>query len=146
MSYRDWFDNYSRGEIRLIGYFRPPEELTADRIPGMDRSAADLAKRAEALLENLAEYRNALAARYASLSVMPYRERLELERRPTYNGPVYYDIRIVREYEDGTKVKELSETYPGKQRREALSRFEELRRARPGIEAVQDISRRAWEK
>lgn len=146
MSYRDWFDNYSRGEIRLSGYFRPPEELTADRIPGMDRSAADLAKRAEALLENLAEYRKALAARYASLSVMPYREQLRLERRPTYNGPVYYDIQIVREYEDGTKVKELSETYPGKQRREALSRFEELRKSRPGINAVKDIGRRAWEK
>lgn len=146
MSYRDWFDSYNRGEIRLSGYFRPPEELTADRIPGMDRSAADLARRAEALLENLAEYRKALAARYASLSVMPYRERLELERVPLISGKIRYDVEIIREYEDGTKIKELSETYPGKQRRDALSRFEELRKSRPGIEAVQNIARRAWEK
>ena len=45
-----------------------------------------------------------------------------------------------------TEVKELNEHYTGKQRREALARFEELRKQRPGIELVKDIQRRSWER
>ena len=44
MAYRDWFDSYQRGEVVLRGYLRPPEELTADSIPGMDQGAARLTK------------------------------------------------------------------------------------------------------
>ena len=33
-----------------------------------------------------------------------------------------------------------------KQRREALARFEELKKQRPGIEIVKDIDRRSWER
>ena len=33
-----------------------------------------------------------------------------------------------------------------KQRREALARFEELKKQRPGIETVKDIERRSWER
>lgn len=147
MAYQEWFDNWNRGEIHLRGYFRPPAELTAERITGMDRSAADLAKRAQALLDDLAEYRRALAERYAALSVMPYRLRLELERVPDWgSGRVKYYIRLVKTYEDGTTVTELEEVYPGKQRREALARYEALWKERPGIEAVKDIERKAWEK
>jgi len=49
-------------------------------------------------------------------------------------------------YEDGTEIQELNEHYTGKQRREALARFEELRKQRPGIELVKDIEKRSWEK
>ena len=147
MAYRDWFDSYQRGEVVLRGYLRPPEELTAESVMGMDRSAADLQRRAQALIDNLAEYRQALAARYAELSVMPYRLRLELERVPNWgSGRVKYFVRLTRVYEDGTKVKEIDETYPGKQRGEALARFEALRKERPGIEAVKDIARKGWER
>ena len=80
MAYQDWFDGYQRGEVALRGYFRPPEELTAESVQGMDRSAADLQRRAQALIDNLAEYRQSLAARYAALMVMPYEWRLDLIR------------------------------------------------------------------
>lgn len=45
-----------------------------------------------------------------------------------------------------TEIQELNEHYTGKQRREALARFEELRKQRPGIELVKDIEKRSWEK
>lgn len=35
---------------------------------------------------------------------------------------------------------------PGKERRAALKRFEELQKARPGIECKIDIEKRAWER
>ena len=96
------------------------------------------------MLDDLTEYRQALAARYAALSTMPYTLRLELERIPDWgSGRVKYYVRLVKTYEDGTAVKELEEVYAGKQRREALARFEALRKERPGIEAVKDIERRA---
>lgn len=147
MAYQDWFSNWQRGEVALRGYFRPPEELELDAVVNMDRNAAHMQRQAEALLANLAEYRQALAERYAALSVMPYKTHLELERRPDYyTHKVIYYVRLVREYEDGTTVKELSETYSGKERREALARFEALKKERPGIEVVKDIARRGWEK
>ena len=49
-------------------------------------------------------------------------------------------------YEDGSRVKELNEFYPGKERRKAISRFEELKKQFPGIESVVDIDKRQWEK
>ena len=72
---------------------------------------------------------------------------MELERKPSYSGSgVLYYVRIVRAYQDGTEVQELAETYQGKQRREALARFDELKKQRPGIEIVKDIERRSWER
>ena len=72
----------------------------------------------------------------------------ELERHPSAwaGRPITYDVRIIKTYEDGTKTTELLETYLGKQRREALARFEELKKQRPGIEAIKDIERRGWER
>ena len=98
-------------------------------------------------MESSKEYRKALAARYSELDAAPYSLRLELERKPSYSGSgVLYYVRIIRKYQDGTEVQELAETYQGKQRREALARFEELKKQRPGIEIMKDIEKRSWER
>lgn len=151
MAMQDLFQWYGRpsgeAEIRLTACLARPDTLTADRIAYHDRSAAEMIARCKALIANLTEYRQALAERYAALSVMPYRDRLELERRPdSWRGKIYYYVRIVRTYEDGTKVNLISESFPGADRSKALTRFQALQKERPGIEAVKDIARRAWEK
>lgn len=151
MSYTDLFQRYGRpsreADIRLSGWLFRPEDLTAEKIAGYDQSAARLIAEAQTLIDQLAEYRQALAARYATLATAAYRDRLELTRRRAWrNEPVYYDVRIVRTYEDGTTETQLSETYPGKQRREALARYDELRKQRPGIKTLKDITPKAWEK
>lgn len=147
MAYQDWFGGWQSGTVQLRGYFQPPEVLEPERIQAADRSAARLLAGARQLVEDLAAYRQALAERYAALSVMPYRDRLELERRPdSWRGKIYYYVRIVRTYEDGTKVNLISESFPGADRSKALTRFQALQKERPGIEAVKDIARRAWEK
>ena len=151
MSYETLFQRYGSpstdAEIRITAYLIRPDKLTADRIPWNDEQAARLISGCESLIASLKEYRQALAERYAMLQTAPYKLRLELERKPSYNGSgVLYYVRIIREYQDGTEVQELAETYQGKQRREALARFEELKKQRPGIEIVKDIERRSWER
>ena len=117
MAYQDWFQTWHPGEVNLRGYFRSPEELTTAEIPRHDSSAAHLLEEARHLIEDLTSYRQA-------------RSELPLSRR----------------YEDGTEVDELHEHFPGKQRREALARYEALKRSRPGIQAEKDIDRRSWER
>lgn len=78
----------------------------------------------------------------------PLRPAAPLWRRPPARSAcrsgVTYDLTLSRIYEDGTQ--ELQEHHPGRQRRSAISRFESLRRSRPGIEAVKDVERRSREK
>ena len=146
MGWRGWFDSFQRGEVALRGYFRPPEELELDAVVSMDRSAAHMQRQAEALLANLAEYRQALAERYAALSVMPYEIRLDLTREKRYDGIVWYHLKLYKLYEDGTKQQELAENYLGKERHKVLARYKALCKERPGITATLDIARRAWER
>ena len=151
MSYRNLFSRYGspsrEAEVRLSAYLVRPDVLTADRIKAHDESAARTIAQCQALIEQLTDYRKALAERYAALMTAAYRERLELVRDPGYRGkPVVYTVRIVRTYEDGTTEKPLEEIYTGAQRREALARFAALKRQRPGLEAVEDIAKRSWER
>lgn len=152
MSYRDTiFRRYgspsTEGRVDIRDYLLLPEKLTENEIRRYDESAARTIAECEAAIEDLKEYRRDLAARYAQLTTAPYKLRLEIERDPHWrNQGVDYYVRIIRAYEDGTEVKELNEHYTGKQRREALARFEELRKQRPGIELVKDIQRRSWER
>ena len=72
VSYTDLFQRYGRpsreADIRLSGWLLRPEDLTAEKIAGYDQSAARLIAEAQTLIDQLAEYRQALAARYATLA------------------------------------------------------------------------------
>lgn len=149
MSYESLFTRYGspskEADIRITGYLLHPAKLTFDRIPSEDRDAARIIAQCESMITAMQEYRQALAARYAELASSPYTLRLELERYP-YSSGIVYHVRLIRSYPDGTEVKEIDESYKGKQRREALARFEELKKQRPGIETIVDIERRSWER
>ena len=90
MSYLDLFQRYGNpsqeAEIRLTAYLLRPDVLTADRIKNNDDSAARMIARCNELIDQLTEYRAALAERYAALATAAYRERLELTRDPGYRG------------------------------------------------------------
>ena len=151
MAYLDLFQRYGRpsreADIRLTAYLLRPDTLTADRIQHNDESAARLISECQALLADLTEYRQALAARYAALATAAYYDRLELVRdRRWRDSPVIYTVQIVRTYEDGTTETPLHETYPGQERRKAFARFAALQKERPGIETRQDTDKRPWER
>ena len=139
-----YYGRIAQNSVHGTAKMKIPDELA---VGSYDQSAARLITEAQTLIVQLTEYRQALAARYAALATAAYRDRLELTRRRAWrNEPVYYDVRIVRTYEDGTTETTLSETYPGKQRREALARYDGLRKQRPGIETLKDIAPKSWEK
>ena len=151
MSYLDLFQRYGspsrEASVQIRDYLIRPDVLTADRIASYDSSAARTIAACRQLIDQLTEYQQALAERYAQLATSAYRDRLELRRDPGYRGkPVIYSVQIVRTYEDGTTEALISETYPGAERRAAFARFAALQRQRPGIETIQDTDRRAWER
>lgn len=151
MSYESLFTRYGspskEAEIRITGYLQHPAKLDAERIPWNDEQAARIISQCESTIEALKEYRQALAERYATLQTAAYSLRLELKRDPGWRGRgVDYYVTIYKTYEDGTEVLELNEHYTGKDRRTALSRFEELKKQRPGIDIVKDIEHRSWER
>jgi len=152
MSLETLFSRYGcpsdEGRVNITGYFTRPDKLTEERtIKLSDERAAQIIAEAQQAIADLSEYRQALAARYAQLQTAPYTLRLELERFPasSFHG-VSFEVRIMKKYEDGTTVPELKERYPGKERRQALARFEELKKQRPGIETWKDIEKARWER
>ena len=151
MSYQELFQRYGNrqreADIRITGYLILPDKLKeAKDITWEDRTAARLIADCEKLIEQMKEYRQDLAKRYNELETMTYAERLELERNPgVYSGVSYY-VRIVRKYQDGTEITVQEEHFHGKERHQALKRFEEIKKQRPGIEAIKDIEKRSWER
>lgn len=148
MSYKQWFDLRSDIDLRLSCYLsRPETQQTEKGIDRMDERAARMIAECQSTIEKLKEYRQALAARYAQLATMPYKLRLELHRHPSWYGRgITYELLLVKRYEDGTEVNELIETYPGKERRTALQKFDDMQRQRPGIEVIRDTDKKSWEK
>lgn len=136
---------YSRTHnIHLVN---PSQLDTLERITKHDRWTADYIARLTEELENLNAYRRALADRYNELSTMPYTLHLTCKRRKHYHdNKVYYTVKLTRHYQDGTENDELTETYPGTERRTALARYAELQRTRPGIACELDIDKASWER
>ena len=77
---------------------------------------------------------------------MNYSDVLKITRRHSYDGHIVYEIIIERTFEDGTHRIEYSENKPGKERWEALKRFEELKKENPSATVITDIERRPWER
>lgn len=151
MSCADLFMKYGlpSTEANFTKYFyyqRADKLMDRKHITEADKRAERDIKELLQLVSDLREYRQALAARYASLETMSYQLKLELERRSNYNGKKFYDVRITRTYEDGSMVKEFEESYPGTERHKALARYEELKKQRPGIDCTKDIAKKSWEK
>ena len=150
MSYHDLLNQYGheqpQAETRVYIFAQAPRKLTTpDEVAYRDKTAAQDIKRLEKLVDDLKDYRRALAARYAELETLPYTYLLKLERVPHWKGHIEYVITLTKTLSDGTKTQDLREVFPGKDRRKAFARAAELRRQRPGIPYEEDIARRPWE-
>ena len=150
MSYHDLLNQYGheqpQAETRVYIFVQALQKLTTpDEVAYRDKTAAQDIKRLEKLVDDLKDYRRVLAARYADLETLPYTYLLKLERVPHWKGHIEYVITLAKTLSDGTKTQDLREVFPGKERRKAFARAEELRRQRPGIPSEEDITRRPWE-
>lgn len=152
MSYTRWFNSHwgdrTTGTAQVRCYLTAPEALdTAARIASYDKSAAEAIEAAQRMIDDLREYRQALAARYAALETMPYRRKLTLFREKSFtSGKVFYFVAIRRIMQDGTKTDELHERYTGTERHKAIARYKALQKQYPGIDCEMDIEKSRWEK
>lgn len=151
MSYHDLLYRFGSeqesAEVRPYIYIQHPRKLsTPEEIMYRDKDAAANIQRLESIIADLKDYRQALAARYGELETMPYTLLLKLERCPHWKGNIEYTVTITKTFPDKTEIKELREVYSGKDRRKAISRYEELKKQFPGIPCEMDIEKRQWEK
>lgn len=134
-------------EQRIYIYVQQPHTLkTPHDVAWRDGQVAAEIKRLESMIDDLRDYRVALAQRYAELETMPYTRVLTIKRDPSYKGRITYWVTITRELTDGTKIDELREQYAGQERAKAFARFAALKKQYPGIASVQDTARRSWER
>lgn len=147
--FEEWFTGYddSTPPIRLNHtVFNPAKTADPERLRRYDKETADLIRDLETLTANLARYRLAVAERYNELQTAPYSLCLSCTRKKDwYSKRVAYTIILTRIYGDGCEMTDLREEYPGTERRQALARFEELKRAHAGIKTLLDIQKAAWE-
>ena len=149
MSYREHFrygrDGYA--SVQTWVHFEKPETIyDLDRVRSRDRYAEQDIKQLEKLIADLKEFRLDLARRYSELSTMPYSYRLYLVRDKSWaSKKVTYTVRLVRALEDGTEVDEQKEVFSGADRKKAFALFCEMKKARPGIETIQDTHKKRWE-
>ena len=143
----DWYcrDGYANHTL-YVNCFRPDKLSTVAEILQSNERASRTITELESYITALQEYQQELAKRAAQLETMGYKLLLTLKRYKRYQGGVEYYITLTKTLDDGTQIKELSETYTGKERRQAIARFEALKKQRPGIEAVKDIEKESWER
>ena len=148
-SYHDLLKTYGgeqrEAEQRVYIYVQQPKRYkTTKDIARKDADIARQIERMERLIEDIRDYRVALAQRYAELETMPYTRVLTLKRDPSYKGRITYWVTITRRMSDGTETDELREQYAGKDCAKAFARFAALQKQYPGIASVKDIARRSW--
>lgn len=151
VSYHDLLKMYGSeqetAEQRICIYVEQPHTLkTPHDIAWRDGQVAVEIKRLESMIDDLRDYRVALAQRYAELETMPYTRVLTLKRDPSYKGRITYWVAITRRMSDGTEIDELRERYAGNDRAKAFARFAALQKQYPGIASVKDVARRSWER
>ena len=151
MTYKEFFggwhcrDGYANHTL-YVNCYRPDKLSTVAEILQNNERASRTIAELESYITALREYQQELSKRAAQLETMGYKLLLTLKRYKRYRGGVEYYITLTKTLDDGTQVKELSETYTGKERRQAIARFEALKKQRPGIEAVKDIEKESWER
>ena len=150
VSYHDLLKMYGSeqetAEQRIYIYVQQPHTLkTPHDIAWRDGQVAVEIKRLESMIDDLRDYRVALAQRYAELETMPYTRVLALKRDPSYKGRITHWVTITRRMSDGTEIDELREQYAGQDRAKAFARFAALQKQYPGIASVKDVARRSWE-
>lgn len=151
MSYEALFSRYGYptgdGRVEIRGYLgRPEKQDKLESVIYQDQTAARLIRECLETVELLKEYRQALAVRYGQLETMPYKDELSLTRQKAYRGPVTFTVRLERRYSDGTTVNVFTEVFSGKERKQAVAKFNAMKSERPGIAASVDLDKAVWEK
>ena len=144
------FRNRSDGELWVRCYLISPDTIdTIERAVYWGNSAAEHIRECEAMVERLKEYQQLIYKRVQELATAPYHHRVSLIRERRFReSKVFYYLIVEKVYDaEGIRPVEISRAnWAGRDRLEALKAFEDYKRSHPGIEAVKDIDRAAWER
>lgn len=133
---------------KVYVYEEHPENLySMDAISNSFTHVERTLEELEELMDELKTYRVALAERYNYIATAPTRQKIRLQR---YNREcVTYVIHFYTMFFDGGHEEEdykKSRHYAGKDRREALKDFEQLKSQYPNAIFEKDIDRKSWER
>lgn len=151
MSYKDRFRAWCNEDTvqahPYITFYKPENMYSLDDIQRRDKYAADDIDTLQKIIADLQEYRRDLAARYAELATTTYTYRLYLVREKSWSTKkVSYTVRLVRVLPDGKEIDEQKQIFEGTERKQAFELFAQLKKERPGIEAIQDTGKKQWER
>lgn len=147
--YNNLFNHNGEAEIHRRIYIRQPDKI--DSIKNLEyynRNASEAIAEAEKAIEVLKEYQQALFHRYQEILQANFKMLLRLERVVSYSGAKSYVITISKRFDGSNIADEIisKETFPGKERHNALKRFEALKKEHPNIETEIDIAKKQWER
>lgn len=144
------FDRRTDERIEAHVYLISPATInTTEKLCYYDNVAVRGIAEAESIITALKAYRQSLYERMQELETTPFKRVLSIvrERRGYNPTKIFYYVSIERVYDGGiARNEEFRETFPGSERYKALKRFAELQKQNPGIEAIKDIEKAAWER
>lgn len=131
-------------------YIKKPDKIKSlSEVQEYDKKAVSEIEYLKSKIELLSIYRAELYNRFQEINSANYHLRITLERqRRYYQNKVFYYVTVhnVPDRADVATVEVLTETYEGKQRYNAIKRFDELCKQYPHAETVKKIEIPQWEK
>ncbi|MGE4213157.1 MAG: hypothetical protein AB7E42_00065 [Anaerotignaceae bacterium] len=136
--------DFSRDITLYNGYcYRFKETSNIEILKRYDRMAADNIKQNEENIATLKEYRKQLFKHVQQIVAAPENLSLEIVRGVSYTKRVYYDINLKNTIEGLREPQKiLYETYTGKQRFEAVARFNALKKQYPQAKIIDRSQKR----
>lgn len=135
-------------ESRHVYLVAPDKLYDMPRLIYQGQQAARYIAEARAMIETMEAYQQLLYDRVQLLETAPYHLEIILKRERRYDGKVWYWLTLqkVREV-DCTEPEILDQKkYPGSERHAALKAFSDYQKTHPGIVAIKDIQKSAWER
>ena len=130
-------------------YIKKPDKIKSlSEVQEYDKKAVSEIEYLKSKIELLSIYRAELYNRFQEINSANFRLRITIERqRRYYENKVFYYITVenVPDRDDVAPREVLEECYDGKQRHNALKRFNELCKQYPHAETVKKIQKSQWE-
>ncbi|WP_458407830.1 hypothetical protein [Anaerotignum sp.] len=135
-------------EFRIFAYTRPVADCSdLNTLKLYDRNTAHDIERLEEALKELKEHRKEIFQQAQRVAAAPVTLEIELTRERKFReNHVFYHLRRYEVREGIGKTKIAGESYPGKDRKTALLRFDQWKKEFPAATVTVDIEKRRWEK
>lgn len=139
---------YAEKTLHIFQIHPDKLENTSEVLKAFERADKDL-ERLEHLVAMLNIYKMRLTHRFNYLETAPTKQKIKLERYRQYKGKVFYYIKFfVVNLDSGSESETISKqlTFKGTEKKQAISKFEELKKEYKNAIFEIDIQKKYWEK